>query len=208
MNKSLPWVALVASLLVLPSAAQDMALLQKWEAAKLVKYHVQGVHNARVSVVHGDYEARADVLDRIDVEFSWDTKKQKVVGPVTVTDTKTQVSNIKSDKTNCGPPQLKGDYEHFQTVSHSMISPDQIQIVGMRTYPAASVTNYPASCSLHAVPGSTEKRSLFIGGADPQILAMPMGAGGPAVSVAADRKSFTMKGAENWAWTFTPTILQ
>src|SRR5512140_1086767 len=123
MKKSLPLVALAASLLALPSAAQDMALAQKWQSAKRVKYHVEGVHKARVSVVYGDYEGKADVLDRVDVEFSWDTKKQKVVGPVTVTDAKTQVSNIKSDKTNCPPPQLKGDYEHSQTVSHSMIVP-------------------------------------------------------------------------------------
>ena len=38
-------------------------------------------------------------------------------------------------------------------------------------------------------------------------LAMPIGANGPIV-VAADRKGFSMQGAENWVWTFTPTLVR
>ena len=38
MKTSFPRIALAASLLALPSAAQDMAVAQKWAAAKLVKY--------------------------------------------------------------------------------------------------------------------------------------------------------------------------
>ncbi len=208
MNTSFPRVALVATLLALPSAAQDMALAQKWQSAKLVKYHVEGVHKARVSVVYGDYEGKGDVLDRVVVDFTWDAKKRTVLEPVTVTDSKTQVSNIKSDKTNCPPPQLKGDYEHFQVVSHSMSSRDQIQIVGTRTYPAASVSNYPASCSMRSIAGGKEKTYLHVSGMAPEVLAMPMMPPGGPLTISADRKSFTVKGAENWVWTFTPTIVQ
>jgi hypothetical protein len=28
------------------------------------------------------------------------------------------------------------------------------------------------------------------------------------VSVSADRKSFTMPGADNWSWTLTPTVVR
>jgi len=208
MKKSRPCVALVAGLLAaLPSAAQDMALAQKWQSAKLVKYRVEGVHKARASVVYGDYEGKADVLDRVDLEFTWDAKKRAVVGAVAVTDAKTQLANVKSDKTNCPPPQLKGDYEHFQAVSHSLSSPEQIQIVGTRTYPAASVSNYPASCSMRAIPGGKQAVTLHVPGMPPEVLAMPMPPGGP-ISISADRKSFSVQGAENWVWTFTPTIVQ
>jgi len=211
MKKSRPCVALVALvaglLAALPSAAQDMALAQKWQSAKLVKYRVEGVHKARASVVYGDYEGKADVLDRVDLEFTWDAKKRAVVGAVAVTDAKTQLANVKSDKTNCPPPQLKGDYEHFQAVSHSLSSPEQIQIVGTRTYPAASVSNYPASCSMRAIPGGKQAVTLHVPGMPPEVLAMPMPPGGP-ISISADRKSFSVQGAENWVWTFTPTIVQ
>ena len=36
---------------------------------------------------------------------------------------------------------------------------------------------------------------------------MPMPKGSP-ISVSADRKSFTMPGAENWTLTLTPTVVK
>ena len=122
-------------------------------------------------------------------------------------DGKSELSNIKSDGTNCPPPQLKGEYEHFQSVSTSMISGDQIQIKGTRIYPPASVSNYPGSCSMRAIPGGKEEALLWVTGAGPEALGMPIMPGSP-ISVAADRKSFSAKGAGNWVWTYTPTLLQ
>lgn len=211
MSNLLRIVAALVSLPALQSSGQssgmDMAVAQKWAAAKVVKYRVEGVHKGRQAVVYGDYEGKADVIDRITVEFSWDARKAKIIGPVAVIDGKSELSNIKSDGTNCPPPQLKGAYEHFQSVSNSMISGDQIQITGTRTYPPASVSNYPASCSMRAIAGGKEEALLWVGGAGPEALGMPNMPGGP-VSVAADRKSFSMKAAGNWVWTYTPTLVQ
>jgi hypothetical protein len=187
-------------------AGMDMSVIEKWSTAKLIKYHVAGVHNARVTVVHGDYEGKADVIDRIVVEFTWDNRARKIIGPVKVTDGKSELKNIKSDGTNCPPPQLNGEYEHFHTVSTAMISGDQVQITGTRTYPAAMVSNYPGGCSMRAIPGAKEDVLQWVAGADPQALGMPMMKGSPIV-VSADRKSFSIPGAENWTWTFTPTRL-
>ena len=211
MKKQLRIVVILISLLPLHSAAQyggmDMEVAQKWAAAKVVKYRVEGLHKARAGVVFGDHEGKADVIDRMTVEFSWDMRKRKIIGPVTVKDAKSEISNIKSDGTNCPPPQLKGEYEHFQVVSNSMTSGDQIQIKGIRTFPPASVSQYPASCSQVPIKGGKEEVLQYVGGADPQGLAMPIVKGGP-VAIAADRKSFSIKGAENWVWTYTPTLVQ
>lgn len=207
MNKLLLLVVGLAGLLPLQAAAQDMAVLQKWATAKIVKYRVEGVHSGRVSVVHGDYEGKADVTDRIAVEFSWDAQKRKIIGPVTVTDAKSELRNIRSDGTNCPPPQLKGEYEHFQSVSNSMMSGDQIQIKGTRTYPPASVSNYPGSCSMRAIPGGKEEVLVWVAGVAPEALGMPIMPGGPIV-IAADRKSFSIKSAGNWVLTYTPTLVQ
>ena len=209
MSTLLRIIATLVTLLALQASGMDMdmAVAQKWASAKLVKYRVEGVHNGREAVVYGDYEGKADVIDRITVEFSWDTKKRSIIGPVTVTDGKSQLSNIKSDGTNCPPPQLKGEYEHFQSVSNSMSSSDQIQIKGTRTYPPASVSNYPGSCSMRAIPGGKEEVLLWVAGVAPEALGMPIMPGGP-ISVAADRKSFSVKAAGNWVWTYTPTLLQ
>lgn len=206
MNKLIPAAAVLARLLSFDAEAQDMAVAQKWAGAKTIKYRVEGVHKARVPVVLGDYEGKGDVTDRVIVEFTWDVTKRKVAGPITVTDATSEVGNLKSDKTNCPPPQLKAAYEHFQSASSGMVA-DLIEIKGTRTYPAASVSNYPASCSMRAVPGGKQAAVLHVGtGMEPQVLAMPNMQGSP-VTIAADRKSFTMKGAENWMWTYTPTLV-
>jgi hypothetical protein len=198
----------LASLLSLQANAVDMAAMEKWGNAKVVKYRVEGEHNARISVVHGDYEGKADVIDRLTVEFTWDVSKSKVVGLVTVKDGKTELKNLKSDGTNCPPPTLNGPYEHFQTVSNSLIGNDLIEIKGTRTYPAASVSNYPGGCSMRPIPGAKEDVVAHVAPAEPAILGMPAMAKGGPISVSADGKSFSIKGAENWTWTYTPTILQ
>ena len=209
MNTFARIVVVVAGLLPLQSGGQmagwDMAVAQKWADAKVVKYRAEGVHKQRVAVVKGSMEAKADVIDRLTVEFTWDNKKRRVVGPVTVVDAKSEMSNLKSDGTNCGPPQLNGEYEHFQSVSHS-IDRDQIQIKGTRTYPPAKVSNYPASCSMSPVPGGKEEVLQFVSGADPAGLGGPITPGGP-IAVAPDRKSFTGPGTGKWMWTYTPTLV-
>ncbi|HET6263564.1 MAG TPA: hypothetical protein VFD95_01820 [Usitatibacter sp.] len=208
MKKILPLLAVVASLPVLPAEAQDMAAAERLGKAKVVRYRVEGVHKARVPMVAGSFEARADVTDRVTIEYTWDVKKRQPTGPITVVDAKSEIQNLKADGTNCPPPQLDGEYEHFQTVSNAMLG-DLIQIHGTRTYPAGRVSQYPASCSMRPVKGSTEKATLhFGGGADLQFLALPALPPGMPFSVSADRKSFTIKGAENWVWTYTPTFVQ
>jgi hypothetical protein len=100
-----------------------------------------------------------------------------------------------------------GEYEHFKYAKHTVASDGVITLTGVRTFPGASVSNYPASCSMRAIPGGTEEATLTAAPGEPAILAMPMPKGGP-ISVSADRKSFTMPGGENWIWTLTPTVVR
>ena len=200
-------IALFTSVLALQSGGFDTAAAAKWEAAKVISYHVEDVHNARAMIVFGDYEGKADVLDRITVEFTWDAQKEAILGPVKVTDRKTELKNLKSDGTNCPLPELLGDYEHFQSVSTSITNGHQVQISGTHTYPAAKVSNYPGSCSMRSIAGAKEQALAVLGGANPGGHAMPMTKGGP-ITIAADRKTFFMTGAEHWVWTFTPTLVR
>jgi hypothetical protein len=208
MNKLSQLALSLAGLASLQASAMDMAAMEKWSNAKVVKYRVEGEHRARPSVVHGDYEGKADVIDHITVEFTWDLKKNRFVGPVTVKDGKSELKNLKSDGTNCPPPTLNGEYEHFQSVSSSPIGNELIEIKGTRVYPAASVSNYPGSCSMRSIPGAKENVVVHVAPVDPTFLGMPSMAKGGPISVSADAKSFSVKGAENWTWTYTPTILQ
>jgi hypothetical protein len=203
----LPLAASLLPLLAEPYGGMDMATIQKWTEAKVIKYHAVAVHTGRESVVFGDYEGKADVLDRVTVEFTWDNKTHKVIGSVTVIDTASTLTNLKSDGTNCGPPQLKGAYEQFQMVSQQQISGDQVQLTGTRTFPQALVSNYPGGCSMRAIPGGKEEALLWVTGVSPEALGMPITPGSP-VAISADRKSFSIKAAGNWVWTYTPTLVQ
>jgi hypothetical protein len=207
MTMFFPLLASAANLLGLQVGGMDMAVLEKWTNAKVIKYHAVGVHKGRESVVFGDYEGKADVHDTVTVEFTWDNRKGQIVGPVKIVDGNSTLTNIRSDDTNCGPPQLKGAYEEFQTISHSLISPEQIQITGSRLYPAAMVSNYPGGCSMRAIAGGKVEALLWVNGMSPEALGLPIMKGGP-IAVSADRKSFSVQAAGNWLWTYTPTLVQ
>lgn len=191
------------------ASAFDMAAMEKWGNAKVVRYLVEGEHKARASVVYGDYEGKADVIDRVTVEFTWDREKRQLVGAITMKEAKTELKNLKSDDTNCPPPTLRGEYEHFQSTSTPGIDNERVHIKGVRAYPAAMVSNYPAGCSMRPIPGAKDNVELYVPVTDAAILGMPpeMTKGGP-ISVSSDGKSFSVKGAENWIWTFKPTVVR
>jgi hypothetical protein len=185
----------------------NMEVFQKWSEAKVIRYKVEGLHNAPEIVIAGDFGSKADVIDRLTVEFTWDVLESRVVGDVSVTDGTSEVSNVRSEGTNCEPPQLKGQYEHFQSVSTSTPADDLIQITGERRYPDAMAPNYPASCSLSPVAGSAEVENLWVPGSGAEALGMPITKDAHIV-ISADRTSFSVPGAGNWVWTYIPTLVQ
>lgn len=185
----------------------DMAVMQKWSRAKVIRFQVEAVHKARTSVVYGDHEGKADVTDRITVEYVLDNRARKVVGEPKITDFPSETANIKADGTNCPPPQLKGPYEHFKMAKQSL-SGTQIVINGVQSFPAAMASQYPASCAMKAVPGGTVERMMIVTAMDASMLGMPMPAGNKKMSVSADRKSFTLVGADGWTFTYTPSIVE
>ncbi|MCX6588927.1 MAG: hypothetical protein NTX13_20370 [Acidobacteria bacterium] len=203
------------SLLLLPAAAllaqmpgMDMAVMQKWSNAKVIRFQVTGVHKGRTSVVYGDYPGKADVVDKLNVEYTFNNKTQKITGEPNVSDFSSETTNIKSDGTNCPSPQLNGPYEHFKTVKQTLVGPNTIQITGNQIFPAASASQYPASCSLKPVPGHTVEKSIFLTIMDAAMLGMPIQSANKSMIIAPDRKSFTLVGADNWSWTYTPTIVE
>jgi hypothetical protein len=206
MNILIPMITSAAGLLGLQMDGMDMAVAQKWSNAKVIKYHAVGLLKSREGLVFGDYEGKADVTDTITVEFTWDNQNQKFIGPVKVTDGKSVLTNIKSDGTNCGPPTLKGEYEHFQYVSQTA-NGDQVVLNGTRVYPAAMVSNYPGSCSMRAIVGGKEPVITAVGGTSPEVLGMPIMKEG-FITTTPDRKTFSVGDASDWKWTYTPTLVQ
>lgn len=204
-----PLLLLLAAPFVLSAQipGTDLATLQKWSNAKIIRFSIVGVHNARTLVVSGDHEGKGDVSDKVEVEYRFDNKTKKIIGEPKITDFPSTVSNLKSDGTNCPAPQLKGPYEHFQ-MTKSAVSGTTLMITGTRTFPAASVSQYPASCSMKSIPGATVESNLLLTVTDARMLGMPIQAGSTSIRVAPDRKYFTLVGSNGWSWTYTPTVVQ
>ena len=186
----------------------DTALMKKWGAATVAQYVIVGEFKARDKVVFGDYEGKADITDRLTFEFTWDIKKHEPIGPIKVTETKTSVANIKSDGTNCPPPTLQGEYEHLQIVKPPTNRRDQLLFEVVRTYPAARVSNYPASCSMQQIPGGKVEERMSLAVIEGKQLSFPIPADQSKGGVTPDRKSFVSKAAGDWTWTYTPTIIR
>jgi hypothetical protein len=185
----------------------DMAVMQKWSRAKVIRFSVVGSHQARTLVVSGDHEGKGDVSDKITIEYTFDNKTSKMIGEPKITDFPSTVANLKSDGTNCPPPQLKGPYEHFQAVSH-MVSGTTLMVTGKRTFPAASVSQYPASCSMKSIAGATVQSNVMVTVSDARLLGMPMQSANKSIIIAPDRASFTLVGSDGWSWTYTPALVQ
>lgn len=186
----------------------DMALLGKWQDARVIRYQIAAVHQARAQVVFGDYNGKADVIDKINAEFVWDVTEGKAIGEVKILEAKSELKNLKSDGTNCPPPMLQGEYEHFQMLKQTVGPGQQIQLDGVRVFPSASVSNYPASCSMRSIPGGKEKKVIWIAVMPPIVLAMPTNPGEKDRGVSPDKKSFWIKDSDGWTWTYTPIIVK
>ncbi len=202
-----PLLLLIPFTLSAQIPGMDMGVMQKWSNAKVIRFSVVGTHNARTLVVSGDHEGKGDVSDKITIEYTFDNKTSKMIGEPKITDSPSTVANLKSDGTNCPPPQLKGPYEHFQSAKHVM-SGNTLMITGTRTFPAASVSQYPASCSMKSIPGETVQSNVMITVTDARMLGMPIRTASKSIIIAPDRASFTMVGSNGWSWTYTPTLVQ
>src|SRR3954465_5684559 len=96
---------------LLPLAAQsqqmDMALMQKWGSAELVKYHIVGVYQDAPPIA-SDSGGRADVTDRVIIDLNWKMSQQAIVGTPAIQNSKSTAANLRDYTPSCLPPVMKG----------------------------------------------------------------------------------------------------
>jgi hypothetical protein len=145
--------------------------------------------------------------DQYTVDLDWDVRGNALVGAPKYTNSPTtDVAATPGHADTCAPPTLAGPYEQFDATSIAP-HPSGVELKGVRRMPSARVPNqYPSTCSPQTVPGKDEDVSEVVAVMSPMMLVMPAGAN-PNLSVAADRKSFTIKN-KGWSYTYTPTIVK
>jgi hypothetical protein len=199
--------AVVALSLLAASAAHaqqmDMAVMQKWAAADVIRYHIVGVYQARTHIA-SDGSGQADITDGLTVDLTWKLSESKLVGQPTFQNVKTVVRNVGDRSTNCLPPVLRGDYEHFDVLSIKEDNAGGLELEVKTTWPVVEVVQF-CTGKFKAIPGKTETVPEPFGVVSPMAFAMPL-PDSDTLRVSADKKSLITK-KNGWTWTLTPTIL-
>jgi hypothetical protein len=101
-------------------AQVDMAVLQKWSAAAVVRYAVVGVYDAETAIVKGSSMARMGrVTDRFDLTFDWNQNETSLVGTPTFRNSPSTATEVRV--AGCPPVRMDGSYEHISSDGKSIV---------------------------------------------------------------------------------------
>ena len=203
-----PMTAILLGLAVtaLPAQSQqmDMDAMMKWGAADLVRYHVVGVYQGQPHIA-SDGAGRADVTDRVVIDFTWKLSEMKLVDQPTFQNTKSTTTNPHDYEPKCLPPVLKGEYEHFELLGIKDGLSGALQLQVRTTYPVVEVAQF-CTASRKAVPAKQNTRPENFVVVSPVSFAMPL-PDSDDLRISPDKKSLIVKKA-GWTWTYTPSIVK
>jgi hypothetical protein len=184
----------------------DMAAVAKWSAAKVVHYRITGTYKGTTPVAPRAVYGAVEVTDRITLEVDWDIRANAVIGTPRFTNAPSTVARTTPGKADCPPPTIEGAYEHLE-VTAAVAHPAGLELKGTRAYPTADIpSEWPASCTTKRALATREDVTEVVAIPSPMLLVTPGGVN-RNLTVAADRKSFTLKG-RTWSWTYTPTLVK
>jgi hypothetical protein len=203
MNPSVALLPTLAALLSTAAPAQqmDMAAMQYWGTADVVKYHIVGVYQD-ATFIASDGAGLADIGDRVVVDLNWKMAQQTLVGTPVIQNTKSTLAKLRDPTSSCLPPVLQGEYEHYDLLS---VKPGP---AGVLTF--TSITSYPVveaafRCTMNRKPVPAKVVTTPEDFSLPQVMlfGMPI-ANTDGLTVSADKKFFTVR-KDGWTWTITPT---
>ena len=193
------------AMVVLPAGAQqmDMQAMQRWSAAKVIYYAVEGVHSGPASVT-ATMGGVADVVDRVSLTFEWSLAEAKLLKVTSLKNYPSEVNNLRDREPKCVPPALKGPLELATVLEVVNGLGGALDFKIERSYPAAEVAQF--CTGRKSIPA--EKKISMQSMAVPSPVLMAMGAPANAqVSYSPDKKSIIVKNGD-WTWTYTPSVTQ
>ncbi|HEY6124927.1 MAG TPA: hypothetical protein VIV63_09755 [Steroidobacteraceae bacterium] len=199
--------ALLCTLSLLGASAahaqqMDMDAMMKWGSADLIRYHVVGVYQGKPSIA-SDGSGRADVTDRVVIDFSWKLSEMKLVGAPTFQNTKTTLSNPTDREPSCLPPVLKGEYEHYELLGIKEGLSGSLEFTVQTTHPIVEVAQF-CTASRKSVPAKKNVRAEDFVVVSPVTFGMPL-PDSDDLRISKDKKSLIAK-KNGWTWTYTPAI--
>ncbi len=185
----------------------DMQLMMKWADTQVVAYAITGVYSAETNIAYQDKSGQVgDVTDRITIDFTWNVRKNALVGDAKWKNFPSATANLRNLVKGCPPPRLTGAYEHFDLTAVATSGQERIDLAGTTTFPTVALSDCTGATEKRTVSGKTDKRVVYLPVPDPTILAMPTQTTGGQMKfvVAPDKKSFSIK-IDGWTWTYVPT---
>ena len=150
-----------------------------------------------------DGAGRADVSDRVVIDFTWKLSEMKLVGAASFQNTKSTVANPVDYEPKCLPPVLKGEYEHYEVLSIKDGLSGSLDFQVQTRHPVVEVAQF-CTASRKAVPAKTDTRSEQFVVVSPVSFGMPL-PDSDDLRISGDKKSLIVK-KDGWTWTYTPTM--
>jgi hypothetical protein len=186
----------------------DAAVMAKFQNAKVVHYHLEGVYQGRTIIAYKEDGGQANVTDKVSIDLDWDTKTKKMIGVPKIVNSKTTIQGLFNVEATCPKPVPAGDYEHMEATQLTATGTDELlELRGTTSFPQIQVTAYcQGSWAKKMVAAKQAPISTEINIFEAGMVAFPSGMV-PDLTVAADHKSFTFK-LDKWTWTYTPTVVR
>jgi hypothetical protein len=185
------------------TAAQqmDVAALQKWSSAELIKYHIVGVYK-NATFIASDGAGEADVADRVVIDLTWKMSQQAIVGEPTIQNSKSTTTNVRDRTPACLAPVLHGEYEHYELLSVKSATTGVLTFTASTRYPLVDAA-YRCTVSRNPVPAKVVTGPEEFSLPAVMLFGMPI-ADTDGLTISPDKKFFTAK-KDGWTWTITPT---
>ena len=213
-------IAIACLLTASPLGAQtpDMTVMAKWASVTIVRYVMTGVYRGDQVVMRSPrgIDATAQVVDSVELVFTWNQQQMVLVGAATVRNFPAGASL--GPTAQCPAPRITTPYDGWVITSATTTGGGgALTLSGKRMLAAGSFPrakpNVPASQEVcgdvwEPVAASSEPVEMIVGVATPLWYAMPS-AGGENVSVTRDGKSIiVVDPATGWTWRYTATAVQ
>ena len=199
-------VALSIGLLALlspavPAQQMDMAAMQYWGGAELIKYHIVGVYQD-ATFIASDGAGLADISDKVVIDLTWKMSQQTISGTPAIQNSKSIAAKVRDPTPACLPPVLQGEYEHYDLISVKPGLAGVLTFTSSTSYPAVEAA-YRCTMSRKPVPAKvvTTPEDFSLPGV--MLFGMPI-ANTKELTISPDKKFFTVR-KDGWTWTITPT---
>jgi hypothetical protein len=194
--------ALLALLPMAASAQQiDMAAMQKWASADVIRYHIVGAYQA-TTFIASDGSGQADIVDAVVIDLTWKLSEAALVGTPTIRNSKSTAQKVRDREPSCLAPLLRGEYEHYELLSVKQGLAGALEFNVRTTYPVVDVAQFCTE-SRKAVPAKVKTEPEQFSLPNPTMLAMPI-PNTPELAITPNKTAFIFR-KDGWTWTITPT---